>query len=369
MTRTADLLRGPLMAEIDAVKIDVQGYEQEVLEGLRPYINQVQLLLVELSLVECYVGAPDLFSLDRFIVEDLGFERISIEPSYYDDLTGTVQQYDGIYAKRPAKLPGRSLNTRPPTFGAIFTSLHGKPSRIGPSGEQVGEEWFERCVQSWRQHTSRIVSVSDTAPLHSDIQWVKVEARPSIAEIFAVMNKEPDIHAILCNGDILLTRSLAQLRDQLDPAVVYLANRVNVELNTGNPATLDLKAVHGGGFDAFILPSEFIGFVTKTSAIPPAFRIGEPWWDYVLPIVALAGGFPVKRLPVNQPVALHYQHPSQFDAATWSRLGEEFLATVGSLARLSTAHARGFLDEILRIDGPAAEKLPRIAQLVITGLS
>lgn len=366
VTRTADLLNGPLMAQIDAVKIDVQGYESEVLEGLRPYINQVQLLLVEMSLVECYVGAPDFFTLDRMIVDDLGFKRISFEPSYYDDSTGSVQQYDGIYVRQTAKTPSRSLNPSPPKFGALITSLHGQPNRIAPHGQQIGNKWLELCVQSWRQLASRIVSVSEVAPPYGEVNWVKVQSRPSLAEMFAAIDKES--HAILCNADILLNEPLAGLRGKLDPAAVYLANRVEVELNVADAQFLDFKSVCEWGFDLFILPPEFVEFVTKSNAVPKSFRIGEPWWDYVVPIVALAGGFPVKRLPVKEAIALHYQHPRQYDQVTWLRLGEEFVATITALRRNPAAHSQGLLEELARIDGALEEKLHRISQVICTSL-
>lgn len=109
ISRSGDLLHSSLMSGIEAVKIDVQGFEDQVLEGFRPWLGQVRLLQVELSLVECYEGGPDMFSLDRQIVEDFGFRRVSLEPTYYDDVTGVVQQYDGIYFRpdlaRPAPAP------------------------------------------------------------------------------------------------------------------------------------------------------------------------------------------------------------------------------------------------------------------------
>jgi len=112
VSRSGDLLQDHLMAGIEALKIDVQGFEDQVLEGYGPRLAGIRLLMVELSMVECYEGAPDLFSLDRRIVDEYGFRRISLEPTYYDDVTGVVQQYDGIYF-RPDLPPLRSASRSP----------------------------------------------------------------------------------------------------------------------------------------------------------------------------------------------------------------------------------------------------------------
>jgi len=368
IARTADLLHESVIAQVDAVKIDVQGYESQVLEGLRSLIDQVQLLLVEMSLVECYVGGPDLFAVDRMIVDDLGFKRVSFEPSYYDDTTGTVQQYDGIYVREPANTSPSSTLGRPklspPKFAALVTSLNGKPNRIAPHGQQIGDKWLELCVQSWRRHATRVVSVSELAPPLDTVDWIRMPSRPSLAEIFALMDK--DSHTILCNADIMLNEPLTRLQSHLDPLTVYLAHRVEVELNSTDAQLLNFKSLHNWGFDVFILPPRFVRFVTESSVIPMSFRIGEPWWDYLIPIAALAGGFPVKRLPVKEPVALHYEHPRQFDYLTWQRLGIEFFLTVTALAR-STTHSRGFIEEIARI-GTLDDPLNKMSVLICTNL-
>ena len=140
-SRSGDLLKGHLMAGIEALKIDVQGFEDQVLEGYRPWLSTVRLLLVELSMVECYEGAPDLFTLDRRIVDELGFSRISLEPAYYDDVTGVVQQYDGIYY-RPALMPApraaRQLANRLSSGKLLTLIQEAQPGRALILGKESG---------------------------------------------------------------------------------------------------------------------------------------------------------------------------------------------------------------------------------------
>ena len=367
VTKTADLLRGPLMQQIDALKIDVQGYELEVLEGLRSYIDGIQLILLEMSLVECYVGAPNLFVLDRLLVEEFGFARISLEPSYYDDEAGVVQQFDGIYARSAPPNAAKPAD-KPYVLGAIVTSMHGTPSRVAPSGEEYGRDWLDLCVQSWLELSDCIVSVSESAPLDPRVRWIQTNGRPSIADLFAAMPQEEGAHTVLCNADIVVAEDLKRLCGQFDPAAVYMAHRVEVELNNTNPELLDAKSIYRFGFDLFLLPPEFVRFVCDSRAFPPEFHVGEPWWDYLLALLALAAGFPVKRLPLDQELALHYSHPIGWDRARWLKLGEAFFTALATLKAEFSFRACDLFDDIAELSGPLETRLHAVSQMVSSRL-
>ena len=363
VTRTADLLREPLMCKIEALKIDVQGYELEVLEGLRPSMDGIRLLLLEMSSVECYVGAPDMLALDRLLVEELGFTRISLEPSYYDE-AGVAQQFDGIYA-RPAPTVVIPAD-KPVVVDAIVTSMNGVPSRKDVSGEEFGQEWLDLCVESWLQIAESAISVSESPPPDSRVRWVQTATRPPVAELFAAMSN--DAHTVLCNADIMVADELKTVARRLDPAAVYCAHRLDVEFNSANPEFLDRKAIYGLGFDLFLLPPEFVRFVRELRAIPREFRVGEPWWDYLMPVIALAGGFPVKRLPSSPTIAMHHCHKTQFDGEIWLKLGLAFLSTVASLARDFPSRRCDILDEIAALSGPLQQRLDAASGIVCARL-
>jgi FkbM family methyltransferase len=366
VTKTADLLREPLMRKIDALKIDVQGYELEVLEGLRSCMDGIRLILLEMSSVECYVGAPELFALDRLLVEEWGFVRISLEPSYYDG-AGVAQQFDGIYARAPAP-DAVTPADEPYAFGATVTSMHGVPSRTDPSGEELGGEWVDLCVESWLQLSDSIISVSEAAPPDPRVRWIRMDERPSVADLFAAMPLKEGEHTILCNADIVVAHDLKRLAARFDPATVYLAHRMEVEFNAANPQLLDSKAIYGLGFDLFLLPPEFVRFVRDSGVLPPEFRVGQPWWDYLVPLAALAGGFPVKRLPRNQSLALHYEHPTRFERDTWLKLGETFLSAVAALKSEFPSRGCDLLDEIAALPGPLRTRLDTAAGIVCSRL-
>lgn len=366
VTRTADLLRDPLMRKIDALKIDVQGYEHEVLQGLRSCMDGIRLVLLEMSAVECYVGAPDLFALDRFLVEELGFARVSLEPSYYDR-AGVAQQFDGIYAKDPssdALIPSAKSHA----FGPIMTSMHGVPSRKDPSGEELGQEWLDLCVESWMQLSESTISIAETEPPDPRVTWIRTNERPSLADLFAAMPVTEDGHTVLCNADIVIADDLSGLSAMLDPETMYLAHRLEVEFNAANPQLLDGKGIYGLGFDLFLLPADFVRFVRDSHPFPPAFRLGEPWWDYLLPVVALAAGFPVKRLPRERTVAMHHKHPIRFGWDSWERLGEAFLGSAATLAAEYSYRGCDLLDDLNTLSGPLETRLILASGMVCSRL-
>jgi FkbM family methyltransferase len=366
VTKTADLLRSSLMREIDALKIDVQGYELEVIEGFRSCMDGIDLLLLEMSLVECYVGAPNLFALDRLLVDELGFSRVSFEPSYYDDQAGVVQQFDGIYVRdRPRSIP-RSAATAAP-FSAVVTSMHGAPVRVTPSGLDIGLGWLKRCVQSWQEQSQHIISVSETSPADQHVRWVETQARPAIADLLAAVPDTSNEPAILCNADILLSEALMRLRSRLDVSTFYFAHRIEVEVGAATPQAMEIKGYYEWGFDLFVLPPAFARLAREFPPFANEFYIGEPWWDYLLPLVAAAAGFPVKRLPINEGFALHYRHPTRYQQATWLKRGEQFMAAVAALTHTS-ARDIDLLHDLNALEGPLEPRLLAASKLVCSRL-
>jgi hypothetical protein len=80
------------------LKIDVQGYEKEVLLGACETLSRVLILELELSFVSLYEGQgilPELFVL----VSGLGFKPSWIEAGARDPRTDDLLQIDALFVR------------------------------------------------------------------------------------------------------------------------------------------------------------------------------------------------------------------------------------------------------------------------------
>lgn len=85
------------------VKIDVQGYERQVLDGALGVLPQVCAIELELSLVELYSGQKLMPQMMEFAAS-IGFKPVWLERGFKDSRTGYLLQMDGIFV-RDAKFP------------------------------------------------------------------------------------------------------------------------------------------------------------------------------------------------------------------------------------------------------------------------
>lgn len=78
------------------IKIDVQGYELEVIKGAVNILSKIKGMQIELSLVPLYES--QLFFLDMLnYITNLGFELWDISPGFRDIQSGKLLQFDGIF--------------------------------------------------------------------------------------------------------------------------------------------------------------------------------------------------------------------------------------------------------------------------------
>lgn len=81
------------------LKIDVQGFEKNVIEGAKKSIKMIKGLQLELSMIELYKGESLITDMLN-IINDLGFTIFSLEPGFYDKNTGQLLQVDGIFYRK-----------------------------------------------------------------------------------------------------------------------------------------------------------------------------------------------------------------------------------------------------------------------------
>jgi FkbM family methyltransferase len=347
VARAAELLRPEAMKTFSAIKIDVQGYEKHVLQGLSDCISNVDLLLLEMSLVECYSGSPMYFELDEFIRTRLGFTPVSLEPSYYDHAGGFAQQVDGIYVRSPAQ-PARPASPAGVQISAVLTSVGGSTNRTNLQGSDIGESWFHACRRSWRKLGAPVISVSESAQADPEITWIQTAKRPSVLEILREARDRTDGHILLLNSDIMLTDSLVSALQTLSGDVVYYGGRHDVRENPQQQGTVKVTGAYRSGFDIFILPRAFLDCLLSDSGLlDDRFLIGQPWWDYILPVAAHALGFPVKKFGPKHLFALHYPHEEKFSRQKWTENGRRFVGLIKKSKEEEGGFARGILDELL----------------------
>jgi len=78
------------------LKIDAQGFEKNVLKGAANSIENIKGIQLELSMIELYKGETLITEMVN-IIKDLGFTIYSLEPGFYDKITGQLLQVDGIF--------------------------------------------------------------------------------------------------------------------------------------------------------------------------------------------------------------------------------------------------------------------------------
>ena len=78
------------------LKIDTQGFENEVLKGANQSLKYIDFVQMELSLNPLYEGET-LFNDMCIKMAKMGYSMIGIEPVYSDRNTGQLLQVDGIF--------------------------------------------------------------------------------------------------------------------------------------------------------------------------------------------------------------------------------------------------------------------------------
>jgi FkbM family methyltransferase len=96
-----DDLYTPKAADRVLLKIDVQGYEGQVLDGATAILNTSRAVILEMSLVPLYEGQM-LASELWHVLASRGFEPWSLEPGFRHPETGRMMQLDGIFVRGDA---------------------------------------------------------------------------------------------------------------------------------------------------------------------------------------------------------------------------------------------------------------------------
>jgi len=100
MHRLDDALPEGIESSTIFLKLDVQGFEPQVLSGASHTLSRTSAVQLEMSLIPLYEGEL-LLSQMCSAMSAKGFELWDIEPSFRDTATGRLLQVDGIFTRPP----------------------------------------------------------------------------------------------------------------------------------------------------------------------------------------------------------------------------------------------------------------------------
>jgi FkbM family methyltransferase len=103
MTTLDMLTEGTAFATPDFVKLDVQGYELEVLKGAERVLNSIQVILMEVNLIEIYKGAPLLHDVSSFMAAR-GFVFYDVCTLFHRPYDGALWQMDVVFLRSSSPL-------------------------------------------------------------------------------------------------------------------------------------------------------------------------------------------------------------------------------------------------------------------------
>jgi FkbM family methyltransferase len=103
MHRLDDVLPDDADSSTIFLKLDVQGFEPQVLSGAAHTLSRASAVQLEMSLLPLYEGEL-LLSQMCCTMSAKGFDLWDLEPSFRDPDTGRLLQVDGIFTKQSTEL-------------------------------------------------------------------------------------------------------------------------------------------------------------------------------------------------------------------------------------------------------------------------
>ena len=85
--------------DIVLLKIDVQGFEKNVLDGATQSLSKIKCIQIEMSIEELYKNEMLFLEMLNYLNEH-GFQLCSLENGFFNTRNGKLLQVDGIFYKR-----------------------------------------------------------------------------------------------------------------------------------------------------------------------------------------------------------------------------------------------------------------------------
>jgi FkbM family methyltransferase len=92
------LFEGKSLAQPALLKIDVQGYEDKVIEGARGMLKSLRWVLMEVSFAKLYDGEKD-FTFIMTLMGDNGFKFVRPMNFHFSTVTGEIIEMDALFER------------------------------------------------------------------------------------------------------------------------------------------------------------------------------------------------------------------------------------------------------------------------------
>jgi hypothetical protein len=232
-----------------------------------------------------------------------------------------------------------------PSEITIYTSISPTIRRI-VQGEEIGPAYQNACINSWKEAGFRIVSLNcDSEITELTKQGLGVEfvsngrknERSKIARLLSLITEANDRVAAIVNADCLLIHygDFIETMSHSARDSIVLFERLNLD-----PATLRPTGAHCYGFDGFFFDTRFIVDLEAADS----WTIGEPFWDYWLPLSLICAGARLK-MP-DAPALIHVNHEIRWRWGTWGANLTALRADLLSWKNLESAFPKDFVTAV-----------------------
>lgn len=207
----------------------------------------------------------------------------------------------------------------------IVTSV---PSRLKRHRGQieVGQVYLLECLTSWKAAGFHVVSLNPKEEVEEleglglpiEIRSLDYTGLPLVSDLVRTTEDASNELCGIINSDCAII-SLPSLLDRLTEQTtnrLLIAERLDIDCRRGKPFPAAC-----GGYDGFFFRPKTIDWATHFGQ-SHSFRVGDPWWDYWFPCLAIASGHNVGRVAL--PILTHLDHPRRWDMTKWRLNAEIF---------------------------------------------
>jgi hypothetical protein len=223
---------------------------------------------------------------------------------------------------------------------AIATSIPPKMTRL-VGGQDIGEQYQADCISSWIDAGFKVFSVNapdeipllaaryplvEFVPTDRDSGAVAGRKTPLIDDLLLVLARQDRPIVGIVNADICLEtgRDWVSPITEAIPSSLLISHRLDVESWPGQPGAVTVSgAPNPYGFDLFFFEKTAILDCLAKDGAKRFYSMGMPWWDFWFPIAMAFSGYRVA--PLEDPVAAHLLHPTNYDQAIWEYMAAQLI--------------------------------------------